>query len=46
MAEARYERLRPTLLPGSGQEVVGFVFGAWRTGTVIGAVVESRREHR
>jgi len=23
--EARYERLRPTVLPGSGQEMVGFV---------------------
>ena len=26
MAEAICERLRPTLLPSSGQEVVGFVF--------------------
>jgi hypothetical protein len=34
MAEARYERLRPTFLPGSGREVVGFVC---RGGTVCSA---------
>jgi len=26
MAEARYERLKPTVLPGWSREVVGFVF--------------------
>jgi len=32
--EATYERLRPTVMPGWRREVIGFVFGAWRTGTL------------